>query len=201
MKNTFADDLPGERLNENLKEYFKAWFSMFLRHPGVYLEATLHGASGYYYPFHICKRKSYYLFFNRDAMTEKFNVHFVNSEEVRKNIMAWAQLWLKLPVVSQMLAPGMFTWILLIAAGYLIYRRRWEGILALAAPALNVAVCVASPVNGLMRYAMPLLACLPAVVSWCLVYEKPGKSDTVTEQKKTKRGIIFFRKNQWDIDK
>lgn len=65
---------------------------------------------------------------------------------------------------------GTYTWIVILLLGYLIYRKRWKGILVLAAPALNVAICIASPVNGLLRYAFPLMACMPAVIFWGLAY-------------------------------
>ena len=58
---------------ENLENYFRAWFSMFKKHPGVYVEATLHNTYGYYYPFYTCtaqhsfktymKKSDHYVFY------------------------------------------------------------------------------------------------------------------------------------------
>ena len=175
VKLNFADKmdaLPAEERNKRLSEYFKAWKSMFLRHPGVYVEATLHGTYGYIYPFHECGVQKLYPFGIKKDLREHFKVRFVVPKKYRNIITGWAYLWLKFPVTSQLMNPGMYTWILLIAAGYLFYRRKWLGIFALAAPALNVAVCVASPINGLVRYSFPLLACLPAIICWCLTYSE-----------------------------
>lgn len=171
VKATFDTTLSEEEMSRNLKKYFGAWFSMFKRHPGVYLEATLHGSYGYYYPFQLIKRKPVYWFGIKDTMTKKFDVYAVNSPELRNLSRDWANLWLALPGTSQLLNSGSFTWILLIGAGYLFYRKRGKGILALSVPALNVAICIASPVNGMLRYSFPLLACLPAVAGWCLLYK------------------------------
>ena len=176
IKNSFAakvDKLPETEQKERLSNYFKAWFSMFLRHPGVYIEATLHGTYGYFDPFHSVKVKSVYQFRTKEAIRDHFDVDYViRSEKPRNLVKEWATLWLKLPGASQLMSPGMYTWLLLIAAGYLFYQKRGKGIFALVAPALNVAVCIASPINGLVRYAYPLLACLPAVICWCFVYGK-----------------------------
>ena len=35
------------------KDYFKAWFAMFRRHPGVYVQATLNNTYSYNDPFHM----------------------------------------------------------------------------------------------------------------------------------------------------
>ena len=54
-------------------------------------------------------------------------------------------------------------------SGWLFYRRKGKQVLFLAAPYLNVAVCLVSPVNGYLRYAIPLIACMPAIIYWCVV--------------------------------
>lgn len=173
VKETFAAvtaDYSEEKLKESLKVYFKAWFSMFLRHPGVCLEASIHGSYGYYYPFHDCKVQGTYQTYTKRELREHFDVFYTNSRAAQRGARYWSRAWLRFPGISQLLNPGMYTWILLLAAGYLLYCRRWKGILALAAPTLNVAVCIASPINGLVRYAFPVLACLPAIICWSLKY-------------------------------
>ena len=120
VKNSFAakvDKLPKAEQKVRLSNYFKAWFSMFLRHPGVYIEATLHGTYGYFDPFHSVKVKSVYQFRTKEAIRDHFDVDYViRSEKPRNLLKEWATLWLKLPGASQLMSPGMYTWLLLIAA-------------------------------------------------------------------------------------
>ena len=67
-----------------LKRYFNAWFSMFLRHPGVYIEATLHNSYGYYYPFHNCTAQSSYRFYTvKEPLVEESDYHQIFSAETR----------------------------------------------------------------------------------------------------------------------
>jgi len=46
-----------------------------------------------------------------------------------------------------------------------------------------VAICIASPVNGLLRYAFPLMACMPAVIFWGLAYAEKAIDDKRTDEK------------------
>ena len=59
---------------EGLQEYFKAWFSMLKKHPEIYIEATLHGSYGYYYPFRNCDASERYFL-------------YIQGESVRWNLM------------------------------------------------------------------------------------------------------------------
>ena len=167
-----------------LKRYFNAWFSMFLRHPGVYIEATLHNSYGYYYPFHNCTAQSSYRFYTvNEPLIEESDYHQIFSAETRNQLKRYADLWSQIPGLAQICNAGTYTWIVILLLGYLIYRKRWKGILVLAAPALNVAICIASPVNGLLRYAFPLMACMPAVIFWGLAYAEKAIDEKRTDKK------------------
>lgn len=169
-----------------LQEYFRVWAQMFQKHPGVYLQATLHNTFGYYYPFSNRNARIAYHFYIKGApvATGDFAISYVTPYRLRSLMEGYAELWRRVPGLAQLLNPGTYTWILLLMAGYFFYRKRYLGILVLAAPALNVAVCLASPVNGLLRYAMPVMACLPVLLYWCLEWshasvQGPGRENTL----------------------
>ena len=173
VKNTFR----ANSTNEDLLNYFKVWFKMFQKHPGVYFEATFHNTFGYYYPFYNCDVMGPYQFniMVAPVATGDFDIHYVVPENVRKIIYAYSDFWREVPGAGQIVNPGTYTWILLICIGYLCYKKNFKGILVTAAPFLNVMVCIASPVNGLLRYAMPLMACTPMIIYWCLSYKNRTK--------------------------
>lgn len=165
-----------------LKRYFNAWFSMFLRHPGVYIEATLHNSYGYYYPFYNCTAQSSYRFYTvKEPMITESDYQQIFSKETRNQLRRYVDLWSQIPGLAQICNAGTYTWLVVMLLGYLIYRKRWKGILVLAAPVLNVAICIASPVNGLLRYAFPLMAAIPTVVFWGLAYGEKSLDDKETE--------------------
>ena len=44
------DAYRSEQTWKERKAYFKAWFQQFLKHPGVYVEASINGCYGFFYP-------------------------------------------------------------------------------------------------------------------------------------------------------
>ena len=173
VKNTFHT----EASKQQLMDYFVVWWKMFLKHPGVYLEATFHNTFGYYYPFNNCNTMGAFQFYTKGepVATGEFDIDYIVPEKIRNIAVSYAELWRKVPGTAQLMNPGSYTWLVLIGIGYLVYKKRWYGILALIVPFLNILVCIASPVNGLLRYAMPLIACAPVIIYWCIYYRTRKK--------------------------
>ena len=174
VKNTFR-----EGSEDKLDEYFKVWFEMFLKHPMVYIEATLNNTFSYYYPFYNEKVLGDYQFYIKGApvATGYFDIHYITPVKIRTVLAEYAQIWKKVPGFSQLVDPGFYTWILLLLAGYLIYRKRTRDILLLIGPAINILICIASPVNGLLRYALPLMACTPLLIYLTVREEKESETE------------------------
>lgn len=161
-----------ESTAEDLTEYFKIWWQMFRKHPGVYFEATFHNTFGYYYPFFNCNALEAYQHYIQSPplATGNLDIHYIIPDNIRGIINSYAELWRNAPGAAQIMNPGTYTWLIFIGIGYLLYKKRLRGILALVAPFLNILVCIASPVNGYVRYAMPLMACTPVIIYWCIYY-------------------------------
>ena len=155
---------------EEVMDYLtEAWLPMMLRHPAVYLQALLNDSYGYWYPFSFSETKSVYHFYiqGEPVATGEFDIHYLFGEGVRNKVSAYAEAWVHIPGLAQLVNPGTYAWVLIAMGGYLCRRKRYRDLLVLAAPALSLAVCIASPVNGYVRYALPLMACAPVIVAWC----------------------------------
>lgn len=152
---------------------------MFLKHPMVYIEATLNNTFSYYYPFYNEKVLGDYQFYIKGApvATGYFDIHYITPVKIRTVLAEYAQIWKKVPGFSQLVDPGFYTWILLLLAGYLIYRKRTRDILLLIGSAINILICIASPVNGLLRYALPLMACTPLLIYLTVREEKESETE------------------------
>lgn len=176
VKNTFR-----EESEDKLSEYFKIWFEMFLKHPMVYVEATLNNTFAYYYPFYNQNVLGNYQFYIKEApvATGYFDIHYIMPVKIRATVTEYVQTWNKIPGISQIVNSGFYTWILLLLVGYLIYTKRIKGILLLIGPAINILVCIASPVNGLLRYAFPLMACTPLLIYWAVCVEEYSGDEDV----------------------
>ena len=91
---------------------------------------------------------------------------------------SYADLWVKIPILAQLMNPAAYTWMLLILAAYMIYMKRPKGIFMYIGPFINILVCIASPINGLLRYALPLLSCTPILIGWHYFYNKQNEEDS-----------------------
>lgn len=165
------DSFASKSTKRDLVRYFKAWLLMGLRHPDAYLQATFNNTFGYFYPSYNYTELGPYQFYiqGEPIATGDLDIHYLLPENIRGICSGWAQLWRNLPVLNLLVSPGAHTWLLLLCAGYLVRERRSAAILPLVALFLNVAVCCVSPVNGYLRYALPLIACTPALLYWTLI--------------------------------
>ncbi len=148
--------------DDEFNEYLKVWFYQFLKHPSVYLEATINNVYGYFYP-NTSKWYIYYKEYNRINETGKFNYHYNNLDTGRNILVGFGQAFKKLPVIGLYVNIGFVVWIYLFMLIYLIKEKLNKYIVVLL-PALSlILVCVASPVNTYFRYALPYIVSLPAV--------------------------------------
>jgi hypothetical protein len=143
---------------------------MFLRHPRVYFEATIHNSYGYYYPFgHMTINKPFYLKMAGGVYdTGTFDFHYVFPEKVRSILYRYCFLWQNVPGLSQLVNTGFYTWVYLFLMGYIWYRRKFREWAAFGGFVILLAIFTASPINGCVRYFLPVLASCPLMILWTL---------------------------------
>lgn len=166
--------------NKDLPVYFKAWFTMGLRHPGVYMDATLNNIYDYFYPdgFSKPRQTGMKLYIRRKADPAKnmkspndgtYDVMYKFPFKTR----GWTdyymtQLWRSIPVIGMCYNAGIYTWIVLICLMLLMFFAKYEAILGLIPSISIILFCLASPVNGYIRYMLPAIAVTPLIVAWTL---------------------------------
>lgn len=67
----FRDNDDDPKLDGYMKDYFKAWFAMLRRHPGVYIQATLNNIYSYNDPSHMGRGQQGVYRFYIDKMYQK----------------------------------------------------------------------------------------------------------------------------------
>ena len=150
----------------DFKGYLTAWLSMGLRHPEVYIQATLNNTYSYFYPFHNCRVMSAYQnYIKGEPINPGLKIYYVN-QAAHDSILEYAELWRVFPALSLLSNPASYTWLLAIALMYMIKKRYWKDLAVFIVPMIHLAICVASPVNGLLRYALPLMVCMPILLVW-----------------------------------
>lgn len=151
--------------DEALGAYFKAWAAMGVRHPGIYVDAFLNGCYGYFYADESWTHNTWdYRLYNYGSLPgieDDFQVEYVFDEGVRGALIAFCNGWQNVPLLGMTGHCGIYTWLLLAAAGYAVRTRRWRTLFALVPSFVLLLICCVSPVNGYLRYMLPIMAALP----------------------------------------
>jgi len=172
VKGTYKKD------DSALGDYFKAWFSMFLKHPGIYLQATMNNYYQYFYPgSRIEKLYSYEHstecmdWVNTDLQTSYAYPQALDS--LRTNFEALRESVFALPVLRLLKTPAVYTWIALLLLCYSIANGCFQGFLFCLPMVTHILVMIAGPTNGYYgRYEHPMFVYLPMVAVMTLMIVK-----------------------------
>lgn len=152
VKNLWREDAT----KSEQQQFFKGWLKASLRSPQTAVSAAFHNSYGYLYPGHLHPTKPSFLVGNQygtQSTLEGKNAYTINpSGEVLKHRL---NRLLENDLASFLLAPGLYGCFTLLALLLCIRKngRLWLAVL----PAVLVLIgLLFSPVNGYMRYAMPL---------------------------------------------
>ena len=163
VKDTSSPDLSGK-----LGPYMKAWLSMGMRHPGVYLDAWLNMIYGYFYPSD-----------SNTIVCLTLNSPDAGGVALRQNpALSDARLELhnriyftlrRIPGVGWLFYVDSVVWVFLLLLAVLILR---DGLRA-AVPYMfffgTLGICLLSPKSGEIRYLMPILYILPVMLGAALL--------------------------------
>jgi hypothetical protein len=175
-----------------IKRYLGVWWAMALRHPATYVEATAANTIGYFFPAPKTNTPPIQYPSNmhlEDEYWEKMKAELSQPgadfdpdypaalAPVRAGVIEAAKWTVRAPVLGLIYNPALYTWILLISAALVIRRKPWRAWLPYVPAVLVFLVCLASPVNGNLRYAMPYVATVPLLVAYGLyALSRPGRA-------------------------
>lgn len=170
VKSTFNEDAT----SEDLAAYFKVWFQMLWKHPGIYVQATMNNLYGYFYPDgHLANLYNYEKSSeNMEKMNEEFGETYGLSfsypdglNEIRLHYELFREMIYKLPVLSVLLSPGFYVWCLLLCLFFCIRQKRTDYMLILIPAMILLLIFMAGPAYGwYFRYLYSLTVCLPVIM-------------------------------------
>jgi len=163
--------------DKELKDYIKVWFTMFIKHPFVYFDATLNNIYGYFYPnvmnFIGEDIGFYYIDVDGPVNTKELDLHWNNLKWGRDALENIATKMSKTKGIRQLYTPAFYVWLLISSCIYLIENKKKE-ILCYFTPLFMVVVtCLISPVNAHMRYLQPVMVSIPFVLA--IIYNETKK--------------------------
>lgn len=187
VKETFHE----EATQEDLMAYFKVWFKMGLKHPGVYVQATLNNYYNYFYPG--TRLASQYSYNRSQNLMEDINnhddlqkigisFHYPEALDCARAVYeTMRERIFELPVFSLLKNTAVYVWMLILLVFYLIKEKKYRGLALIMPLALSVSVCLLGPLNGdYFRYFYGVSVCLPIVFFQCLyICQYPQKKEVL----------------------
>lgn len=154
--------------DEEFEAYFKAWFSMFKKHPLIYVDATLNNTYGYFYS----KNRNFMgeeIGFYNISEAEDYDVHFMSWSEVPRELLTnLGRVMCDSKITGLLYSPFLYTWILIILTGYHLMKNNFKFLSYFIPLYLTFALCLISPVNGHMRYMQPIMVSLPMMIAFTI---------------------------------
>ena len=103
-----------EKLSHYMKEYMMVWFAMGIRHPGIYIQATINNTYGYFYPFRNSRvMGAYQNYIKGEPVNKGFDINYELPDAWREKVSNWSEVWRIFPGVSLLSNPGTYTWIVM----------------------------------------------------------------------------------------
>lgn len=163
---------------DDLVNYFKTWFSQLTKHPGVYVEAFLH-LNYSWFSFDSDFDTIYYDGI-RDEVIPIYLEGLENPEGLegaRSALHEIVYTVAELPLINCIFEFSFYTWAYVIIFLAMLMRKKHKELLACLPIFANYAICFVGPV-AYMRYAIPMVACIPFVIFITFSRNKNCKEET-----------------------
>ncbi len=147
----------------DLKNYTLVWIRQFFKHPAVYVQAFLNQIHCWF-GMEDMADNIYYV--NVDPYIQQMLDDVIEPESLapaRNAVNGYTRLLNRCPLTSWLLEFSFYTWVYIVLLAVMIIKRRRDAFLTAAMLFANYLICLAGPV-GYMRYALPMVVCLPLVI-------------------------------------
>lgn len=161
---------------EDIENYLLAWWSMFLRHPSVYISAMINHTYDYFFFDGMSKVYGVELPTYKLGVSVEgpnfgtYDYEFLFNDQVRSFINNYysRELWRRIPIVGLLYHAGVYSVMLLLALFYALRKKNFRLTLMFMPAIMSLLFCLASPVNGSVRYILPLFSLFPFYMAVCI---------------------------------
>lgn len=158
------------------KDYLKVWFAQFLRHPLTYIDAFFECSYGYYYP-EVGTYKEGLGFYEEERYM--FTASMSDAKQIEQ--LAPARFLLEqlskleyVPGIGMLYRAGFYAWCVIFAVVYFVVQKKYKALIVAIPAVVNILVCMISPVNTCIRYAMPTMCMVPII--WAVMWYQGRKN-------------------------
>ncbi len=156
---------------EEMSEFLGVWAKYLVRYPAVYVQATMCGCYGYFYP----EAEHWLVYTKIEPPGLEYGV------ESPENLSVWRQemnqmsyILKQIPGLGMLVSIGFYCWLMIWQITNLIYRREKRKILLWLPIIILMLTVFVGPVNTMPRYVYPLILSMPFLwgLSGCKVTEE-----------------------------
>lgn len=172
--------------SEEMSDFLKVWAKYLRKYPSLYVQATMCGCYGYFYP-----EAEHWLIYTR---IEPPGLEYgVKSPERlrtwRLELHQMSYILKQIPGLGMLVSLGFYAWLLIIQIMYLIYRKENRKILLWSPIIVLMLTVFVGPANTMPRYVYPLILSMPLLwgLSGCPILPVSQKS---TEDEKQEQAEI-----------
>jgi hypothetical protein len=153
-----------------LPAYFRAWFQMGLMRPMTYISATVANSHAYWAPVRLRPDNRHYVRGHHSTSVfytwhripgEAFDFSDSHDQPMRDRAAYWFYRVSALPGLNFLFQLANYTWLLIALALALFQAKKRAAIVAFIPAALMLLTCIAGPVNGEVRYFLPIICAAP----------------------------------------
>lgn len=148
--------------DEDLKAYFEVWLEGLIRHPGVYIDATINNISGYFNPF-MNNWKVYYKL-NPKLPEAGYDYHYNDLDNLRVSLVIYEKVVENIPFINIITNTAMITWINILACIILINYKKYKDLIYMIPLIVQILICIVSPANNYFRYIYPSLVMIAFLI-------------------------------------
>lgn len=150
----------------NLKDYLEVWLQMGFRHPLVYITATFEGTNGYYTPWLQAQTFSWCAHISSWSKPDFLKLDYLTPRSLRSSVLKLLNGISSLPFINILLSDSLAIWLCVLMGSFLWAKLGFQYLIPFIPIFMNLLICIASPVNGLIRYS----GCIVFATYCLLVY-------------------------------
>jgi len=178
---------------ESTKKYLKIWRQMLFKHPEVYIDSVFDSSYGYFYPEVALKSRGMFYFQIVNEKNLSLDYEYAFPREIRKKLQNYTTWSVEMTGVGVLYNSAVYTWLTVLIAGFLL-RSKHKKYVILAIPSLiNFLVCLASPVNGSIRYSLPSIIVMPFLIA--LTFYLAGNREIEADAAPKEKKLLHEKKN------
>lgn len=137
----------------NVKKYINIWIEMGLRHPFVYLAATFEGTNAYYTPWLLAQNFTWCGAISDWSKPNFLDLHYITPKKLRSSFIGFVNGVASLPFINMFLNDSLAIWLGILMAAFMWRKFGFKYLIPIIPIFMNLLICIASPVNGLIRYS------------------------------------------------